>query len=654
MSQIAGVVRLDGAAVELNTTDPLLAAMTHPYMDALRSWHDGQVALYHTALHTLPESAHCQQPCTIAEDNRYWISADARLDYRDELQHVLAAHGQAVTPQASDAELILHAYSLWGRRCIEHLAGDFAFAIWDKAQRTLFCGRDHFGVRPLHYFQAGDVFIFASDVATIRAHPQAANLPLNKSRIADYLVMAMDGLDAVSTFFEHIQRLPPAHTLVVEDGRVTVQRYWTLTAPEPVRFRRDDDYAEAFGELFTRAVQSRLSCNSPQQVAASLSGGLDSSSVAAVAREHYRQRGYTPLQTLSVVAPTTHHDDRETHFIDVVIASGGLDAVRVPADVDTIRAYAPLLDKLLHDSTDLYDHWLEVPQLLCIAAQQRNIKVILTGLGGDEFADLPDSYPTYLLRGGQLQRAWQEIVGYHAFHAHHASRPLQRLRHHLYHAFVPAPLRKLRTARLERRSFQALLSRYIINSDFARQVDLFARWRQLREAINTDYCADIRGEQLHFLQNPYIGAGLQGYWRVALCYGIELRHPYFDLRLIQFLLAVPPDQLVHEGWTKNLVRRSMKGMLTDEVRFRRGVQHIGWRVRAIRFLAERGRFTPMMTEWLDVLSPFVDIAKLRTTFDFYLANLHNLGGQDRGIEHNLQPLWYALTLAFLLKKTILE
>ena len=180
---------------------------------------------------------------------------------------------------ATDAELVLHAYAAWGEACPEHLLGDFAFAVWDSRRERLFCVRDQMGVKPFYYAQSPSQIVFGNTIDCLRRHPGVSG-DLNELAIADFLLFGCN-LDVGSSTFAHIRCLPPAHTLVAARGEVQLRRYWTLPIDEPVYYKRSADYVDRFRELLTTAVCDRLRTD---RVAVFMSGGLDSTLLAAEAR----------------------------------------------------------------------------------------------------------------------------------------------------------------------------------------------------------------------------------------------------------------------------------------------------------------------------------------------------------------------------------
>ncbi|MGH9703335.1 MAG: asparagine synthetase B family protein, partial [Candidatus Acidiferrales bacterium] len=254
MSGIVGIVNLDGAPIDRGLLRHMTDYLAFRGPDAQEIWSGGSVGFGHTLLRTTFESEQENQPANL--DERLWITADARIDSRAELVARLRDHGELCSFSDPDCWLILHAYRAWGEACVEHLLGDFSFAIWDERNRHLFCARDHFGVRPFFYAQVGDCFVFSNTLDCVRIHPAVSD-ELNELAIADYLLF--DGNQEVdTTIFSEIRRLPAAHFLSLRNGSPCVRRYWTLPVERPLKFKTKSECVERFLELLDTAVSDRL------------------------------------------------------------------------------------------------------------------------------------------------------------------------------------------------------------------------------------------------------------------------------------------------------------------------------------------------------------------------------------------------------------
>ena len=236
---------------------------------------------------------HERQPLTL--DGNVWIVADARVDGRPDLLSKLVPGERSLLAGKPDVELILRAYLKWGEACLEQLIGDFSFAIWDKSKRSLFCARDHFGIKLFYYAKAGNCLIFSNTLNCIRQHPGVPGT-LNDLAIADFLLFDWNQ-DLGTTSFKHIQRIPPAHYLLVGPDVPTPRRYWKISC-EPVRYRRNQDYIDRCKELLDLAVADRVRTD---QVGVRMSGGLDSTLVAALAKRTLSRDPSSSLRAYTVV-----------------------------------------------------------------------------------------------------------------------------------------------------------------------------------------------------------------------------------------------------------------------------------------------------------------------------------------------------------------
>ena len=183
-------------------------------------------------------------------DRQVALVADARIDNREELLGAVELAGLPRSQPPSDAELILAAYECWGVDCAHHLVGDFAFALWDGRHRRLLCVRDPLGVKQLHYGTPGGCLCFATEAQQVLQHP-GVDRGLDEQAVAGYLLNLFD--DEERTLFAGVKRLPPAHRLVLEQGRLRVERYWCLDDLSRTFPGSDEEAVEQFLELLTLA-----------------------------------------------------------------------------------------------------------------------------------------------------------------------------------------------------------------------------------------------------------------------------------------------------------------------------------------------------------------------------------------------------------------
>ncbi|HXM50969.1 MAG TPA: asparagine synthase-related protein [Pyrinomonadaceae bacterium] len=288
MSGFAGVFHLDGAPVDGAWLETMAAFLAFRGPDASEVWVSGSAGLCHTLLRTSAETD--GRPQVTSLDGNVWITGDVRIDDRDTLFAKLTVPPQ-ILKSACSAELVLHAYGVWGEDCVEHLLGDFSFVIWDAHQEKVFAARDQLGVKPLFYAQVGQCLLVSNTLDSIRQIPIVPDA-LNESAIGDLLIAGRN-CNPVATFFEEIRRLPAAHRLVAGADRLRTEQYWTPPIDEPLYYKRTGDYVDRFHELLRAAVRDRLP-DGPLGIF--MSGGLDSPAVAATAA----QLGANPTAFTSV------------------------------------------------------------------------------------------------------------------------------------------------------------------------------------------------------------------------------------------------------------------------------------------------------------------------------------------------------------------
>jgi asparagine synthase (glutamine-hydrolysing) len=522
------------------------------------------VAFGHALLATTPEALlerlplqHRESGCT--------ITADVRLDNRDELIRKLDVNLNGRT--IGDGELILLAYLEWGEGCPEQLLGDFAFAIWDARRRKLFCARDQMGMRQFCYWhRPGQAFVFATEPDAVVGHALVPKR-LNEGRVADFLD-GLEGQNLEETFYQGVLRLPPGHSLTIDHGRLELNRYWELRKPDPLVLKSDDEYVAAFTEVFREAVTARL--RSPGPVAAMLSGGLDSGAVVAFAADLLAERGEGPLTTVSVVG-TEAETCRETRAIHASSKMPNIDPHLIR--YTELDGYREELERLIEGTSDPFDCYMGMIRTVYLGARRLGVKVVLDGVASDMLFSASANVGS-LLRAGRISPAVREAFdeGRYWDSRREGWNVLARS---LWSAWTPSALKNARRRLAWRIQDHGIGRRGgLVSPDLARRTHL----RDRREAVRLrDLAPDRRGgdQRVHAIGLPYLAVARERYDRVAAAVGIEPRDPFMDLRLIAFCLSLPPSQLQSRGWPKIVLRRALAGKLPDEVRWRRGREHLG-------------------------------------------------------------------------------
>lgn len=559
MSAIIGIYYRDGRPVERAILERMLACVAHRGPDGAGLWFAGPVGLGQHMLWTTPESCREQQPLA-NRSGEIVLVADARIDNRDEVMERLGLVPRPSAP-ISDGEVILAAYERWGERCPEYLVGDFAFALWDERHQALVCARDPLGVKPFYYYCSERLLVFGSEIKALFCVPEVPRR-IDELGVAYYLTNTFE--DREMTLYRQIARLPAAHTLELTSQGRSCRRYWSFDLTREVRLRSDAEYAEAFRELFTEAVRCRLRSAFP--IGATLSGGLDSSSVVCMARKLLGAPTDQHLHTFSAIFPGLSVKERrkldERPYIAAVLAGGGVTPHMLEAD--RLSPLAELDRVLWHqdeaiNAPNLYLHWG-----LYGAAQQQGVRVFLDGLDGDTTVSHGWGYLAELAWRGRWRTLVAEAAAlsqrYPASSLHgiiwnYGIRPL------IPHQAVP--VRELVLGRTR----PAWFHETAINPVFAQSLGLARRVRALQHDSTrpTRTAREAHWQGLNAAIMPYT---LELADRAAGAFALETRYPFFDRRLMEFCLALPPEQKLHQGWTRVVMRRAMAGILPPKVQWR--------------------------------------------------------------------------------------
>lgn len=548
MSGIVGIFNLDGEPVDSALLESMIVLLAARGPDAQQTWIEHSVGFGFALLRTGAVQANEMQPCTI--DGRSWIVADARIDDQITLRQRLAAAGATVHEPANDAELILHAYAVWGEACVEHLHGDFAFAIWDHDQQRLFCARDHFGVKPFFYAQVQTSVLFSSDLRCIRCHP-GISTTLNEIAVADFLLFEQL-LDTDATTFADIHRLPPAHTLAVSqrDRTVTRQRYWSPPQPAELHYKNAGDYVDHFLELFRQAVGDRLRSTN---VGVFMSGGLDSTSVAAVARELLSQQTGNGSLTAYTLVYDRLLPDQERHFAQLAAEHLNIPIRFQPLDEFQLFAGwtgATSADFCLAEPTDIS---LRMRTLDFSRQVWQGERVMLSGIGGDPLLYPEPTHFASLLRHRQFGRMMRDAVNHVR----------------IFHRIPPLYLRTWLRQRGKAGDFAAIDNAFPnwIQPDWAQRLQLRQRWRQFAREndVPASSGATTRPTAHHQLSISLWPTVFDAYDPLQSAFACDVRHPFFDIRLVNFLLALPPIPWCVD---KSLLRKAMVRYLPEAIRLR--------------------------------------------------------------------------------------
>jgi len=547
MCGIAGILSADAAKITPQRLKAMSDAIAHRGPDGEGLWTSGGglAGLAHRRLSIIDLSAAGAQPMHYL--HRYTIIHNGELYNYLELRHLLQTKGYTFYSQ-TDTEVIVAAFDHFGADCLGHFDGMFAFAIWDEKTQQLFIARDRFGEKPLFFYREAGEFLFASEMKAIWA--AGVKRDSNPRMIFNFLTIGytQNPADGAETFFQHIAKLPARSFLIYQPAtdKLEINVYWDIDTGESGTLT-EDGAIERFGQLLQASVHRRL--RSDVRLGSSLSGGLDSSSIVAmILRENQASAG---MPTFSALFPGFEKD--ESAYIRLVTERFSLpNFATTPTAADLIRDF----EKLVHHqeepflSSSIYAQY----NVYGVAARQ-SVKVLLDGQGADEL-----------------------LAGYHKYYNWYWLE--------LYRTDKKAFAREITAARES-----GVGNGWTWKNLLAARLPVYAAIFQKRKRASQqrgrgDLARDfVRDHGISYYELPHINKlngilyyntfmnGMEELLRYAdrnsMAHGVEIRLPFLDHQLVEFVFSLPSHYKIRDGWTKWLLRRSMKDVLPAEIVNRR-------------------------------------------------------------------------------------
>jgi asparagine synthase (glutamine-hydrolysing) len=513
---MCGIAGMIGPGADVRVVRDMARELRHRGPDDSGDWHEPGAALAHTRLAILDLSPAGHQPMRLGP---------LTIVYNGEIYNYRELRARLPGPftSESDTEVLLQLYRAYGDRCVEQLQGMFAFAIWDSAKRRLFAARDHLGIKPLHYAMRSGTFAFASELGALRRSGAA---PLDHTAIVDYLTYGY--VPSPKTVFAGLAKLPPAHTLVLEDGRLTTRRYWGV---EPGAARNDmADTVERLDALLRDVVPSQLVSDVP--VGVFLSGGMDSATIAYYA-------GRVTTFTLAI-------DDRAKSEADAarrVAAHLGTDHHETSASSGDLRTALDTVARCFGEpfaDNAAWSSWLVSKKA------REQVTVALSGEGGDELFGGYERY--WKLQRGGLPRLGPWLARW--------LDPASKLGRSVYRRTVSGlEAAAARTGGVVGPAIAELVRPGYVPADYDRLWAFRPYWRE-------DLHPTVRLRWLE-LNTALPDRLLTKVDRTSMAHSLEVRPPLLDHRLVEFAFGLAPGLLVDAaaGRGKLVLRRLMQERL---------------------------------------------------------------------------------------------
>lgn len=551
MSCIFGIVQFNREPVSPNILQTILQTLDHWQADDTGIWCEGSMGMGHLMLYNTPESLQEKLPLYDNSSN-LTITADARIDNRDELFTKLDIDF-SVRKAMPDSTLILKAYEKYGKRCIEHLIGDFAFAIWDKKNQTLFCARDHMGVKPFFYYKDDNLFAFASEKKGILCLDNI-NKTIDRQFLYNQMILPLyQEID--TTLYENIRRIKPAHTLTLNaiTSAIACHQYWTLDPLHVTTLATKKDYYEGLRYYFDQAIQCRI--RSAYPIGAELSGGMDSSAITGAANKMLTNEGKKLVTFSNTVDDDTHtrnvYPNSERQYTDAVIEFNNI----IDYEYITQTCWDTPLQEIdfclfMNDGLERMEMLWSLPGKKI--AMRRNIRTMLSGFAGDEMVT-------------------SRVKNY----------ALDYLKQHKFIKYLLAPGKH----DSDFDKFKALLPGSITNTWFAlknaagkygNSVKIASQFYNIPTTYQKNYSKILRSDPLFkerykslrhaqrlVLLSPIVSQRLECENRYGIYYNMESRFPMADIRLTQFYLSMPNEMKYEGNISRHAYRMAVQEYLPD-------------------------------------------------------------------------------------------
>ena len=497
---------------------------------------DNNIALGHRRLAIIDLSTDGNQPMPYNDD--LVLIFNGEIYNYIELRQQLIEKGHHFKT-LSDTEVILVAYIEWGEQCVNYFNGMWSFCLYDKKKQKVFCSRDRFGVKPFYYSHKNDQFYIGSEIKQIIHFfdKKIANI----ERLTGFLIGSPGHQD--ETFFKDVHQLGQGHNLIydIKTHTFEVKKFYTIAIKPEIGELPMEQAVDGFKNLFADAIQLRL--RSDVQVGTALSGGLDSSSISALAAHTYR--GQTKFK--GIHARSSEKKGDESSFAQLVADTNNIDLhIITPKMEDFIRDIETLVkiqDEPFAGASMFMQYYVFQK------AKELGCTVMLDGQGADEILLGYHFYYAYHVKNTPLPKLWKEITDIEKNSGFSKMKQLQLA------TYYGLPF--LRKFNLKRKAKQ------LINHKFLNLVG-----DQPFDELCTDF-SEMRDLQKNEILTTTLPLLLRYEDRNSMAHGIESRLPFMDYRLVEYALSANISHKIHQGWTKYLLRDAMNGILPNAITWRK-------------------------------------------------------------------------------------
>jgi asparagine synthase (glutamine-hydrolysing) len=543
MCGIAGIVSLNKSLVNEQSLKKMADSIAHrgPDGEGFYVSQNGTVGFAHRRLSIIDLSNAAAQPMHYMQ--RYTIVYNGEIYNYKELKIILQNAGYNFKNE-SDTEVILAAYDLYKEACVQHFDGMFAFAIWDEVTQNIFCARDVFGEKPFYFYRQNDAVFFASEMKALWA--LGIDKTADETMVAAYLGIGQvqNPRNKAQTFYKNIFALPAAHTIsfTADLSKFEIKKYFDIDK-ESQSLLTENEAVEKITYLLEQSVQKRL--RSDVTVGSSLSGGIDSSSIAYfVSKQNVKS-----FKTFSAVFPNFEKD--ESQFIQELCSSLQFENNTV---TPTAEGFIADFEKCAYNQEEPFTSASIFAQYKVYElAAANNVKVLLDGQGADEVFGGYEKYINWylqdVLRNGGFAKFKKETALFRNNKLNVAPS---------YKNIVAAYLPTFTSSLLEENAKTKMVKSTFLNRDFLKNV-------QVNNAVDKPRVLKLNDILYHNTMQLGLEELLRFADRNSMAHGVEVRLPFLNKELVQFIFSLPSIFKMQNGFTKNILRKTMQDKLPNKI-----------------------------------------------------------------------------------------
>ncbi|MGJ0342887.1 asparagine synthase (glutamine-hydrolyzing) [Aliarcobacter cryaerophilus] len=536
MCGISGIINKSEYKVQKEEIQKINDLISHRGPDDEGFYFEKNFAFGHRRLSILDLSSDGHQPMHYLD--KYTITYNGEVYNYLEIKEELIKYGYKFSSQ-TDTEVIIASYDKWGEDCVHKFNGMWAFAIYDKEKEIIFCSRDRFGVKPFYYTEIDNKFVFGSEIKQLLEFYEERFV--NKKILMDFLIIGYEN-HINETFFENIFKLQESHNLIynLKNNSFKIKRYYDIKQTE---INLDENSSvDLYKSKFMNSIELRL--RSDVKVGTCLSGGLDSSSIAAIASSMYKKDSNEKF--IAIHAKSSEHDSDESFFAKEVANSSNLDLKLIEPTKDE---FINSIDDVIYTQEEPFGGPSIFMQYFVMKkAKEIGCTVLLDGQGGDEtLVGYERYYPSYLMS----LCFFDLIKGFF-----NSSKNSKLSKKQLFAYFVYFTKAKIRIKRLQvknsfiKAKYFNLASFDILEKNSKNYLNLF----------------ELQHQEIFYTQMPHL---LRYEDRNSMRHSIETRLPFIDYTVVETALSIPNKYKIKDGWTKYILRRTIDKILPNNIVWRK-------------------------------------------------------------------------------------